>query len=338
MLAAATLLAALLVVPAAAAERSGREVVEATCAACHASGAQGAPKIGDDKAWRKRSVASLRSLTQSAIKGIRNMPPHGGDPSVTDLEIARAIAHMVNLSGGKWIEPASLRELAAERTGLQVVQEQCAQCHRAGKNGAPKIGDIAAWTPSLTQGLDIAVRSGIHGHGGMPPRGMRADLTDGEVRNAVLAMITPPRGAAPKDGGGATAGVAPPSNLYRPVGDMEVFLGLVPAETLRLFPEGSPERKMHGGVPRGSGYYHLNVSLADASSKAPIGGAQVEVRVEKLGASGTSSTLEPVTINDAPAYGSYVRLQPRSDYRIVVRVQQPGAATPVEASFTHRTR
>lgn len=318
------------------AQRSGQEVVESTCAACHASGAQGAPKIGDAKAWRKRSAQGLRSLTQSALRGIRNMPAHGGNAQLTDLEIARAIARMVNRSGGKWTEPASLRELAAERTGPRVVQEQCAQCHERGKDGAPRIGDVKAWTPRLKDGLDNLVRSAIRGHGGMPPRGNRADLTDGEVRNAVLTMITPPQGDAPKDA--APARVAAPSSLYRSVGGIEVYLGLVPAETLRQFPEGSPERKMHGGVPGGRGYYHVNVSLADASSKAPIADAEVEVRVEKPGASGASSTLRPVAINDAPSYGNYVRLQPKSDYRIIVRVQKPGAGAPLEARFEHRTR
>jgi hypothetical protein len=34
------------------------------------------------------------------------MPPRGGDPTLSDLEIARAIVHMGNLSGGKLKEPA----------------------------------------------------------------------------------------------------------------------------------------------------------------------------------------------------------------------------------------
>src|SRR5712691_1047558 len=33
------------------AEKTGKEVVDAVCGACHASGALGAPKIGDKTAW-----------------------------------------------------------------------------------------------------------------------------------------------------------------------------------------------------------------------------------------------------------------------------------------------
>jgi cytochrome c5 len=171
--------------------RSGKEVVESTCVHCHGTGAQRAPKIGDRKAWRPRAAQGLSSLTVSALKGIRNMPPHGGNPGLTDLELARAITYMVNASGGKWTEPASAKELRAERTGAQVVKMQCSKCHQEGKGGAPKIGDRDAWSKRLNQGLDRAVSSAIHGHGGMPPRGDRADLTDGEVRAAILYMFNP---------------------------------------------------------------------------------------------------------------------------------------------------
>ena len=82
----------------------------------------------------------LSSLTQSALKGIRNMPAHGGNAGLSDLELARGVAYMVNQSGGKWTEPASAGELKAERTGAQVVKMQCVKCHQDGKGGAPKIG------------------------------------------------------------------------------------------------------------------------------------------------------------------------------------------------------
>ncbi|MGE5826705.1 MAG: c-type cytochrome, partial [Bacteroidota bacterium] len=77
--------------PAQATTRSGKEVVDAVCAACHASGANGAPKIGDEKAWSNRAAQGLTSLTRHAIQGIRKMPAHGGNPGVSDFEIELAI-------------------------------------------------------------------------------------------------------------------------------------------------------------------------------------------------------------------------------------------------------
>ena len=336
LLAGVLAVAASLVPQAAAAqagERSGKQVVESTCASCHATGARGAPKIGDRKAWSKRAAQGLSTLTQSALKGIRGMPAHGGNPDLTDLEIGRAIAYMVNRSGGRWVEPASLKDLAAERSGAQVYNEQCVKCHRDGVGGAPRVGDLAAWTPRLKDGLDNVVGAAIRGHGGMPPRGDRADLTDSEVRNAALYMINP--GTAAKKG--APARAALPATLYKSVEGIEVHLGFVPAETMRIFPEGSVERSMHGGVPSGGGYYHVNVSLVDAETKAPISDAKVQIRLEQPGASSASRTLEPVVINNAPSYGNYVRMQAKSTYRVTLRVQKPGAPRPVEARFEHRT-
>jgi cytochrome c5 len=176
-------------------ERSGKEVVDGVCGTCHGTGMNNAPKIGDQKAWAKRTEQGLSGLTKNALNGIRHMPAHGGSSDLTDLEIARAVAYMVNRSGGRWVEPVSLKDLAKERSGEQVVQAQCRKCHDAGVGGAPKIGDRAAWAPRIKDGLDNTVRSAIRGHGGMPARGGMADLTDSELRSAIVYMFN--KGAVP---------------------------------------------------------------------------------------------------------------------------------------------
>jgi len=313
-------------------ERSGQEVVEKVCAACHASGAQGAPKIGDHEAWAKRAALGLSSLTQHALEGIRKMPAHGGNPNISDLEISRAITYMVNSSGGHWIEPKSRAELLAERSGEQVVQLQCAKCHQAGVGGAPKIGDHAAWAPRLTKGLDILVRTAINGHGGMPSRGGMADLTDAEIRNAIVYMFNPDsarlRTAAP-----AHAPMHDPNRAT--VDGMEILLGVQSAEALRTLPKGSPERGMHGGLPAGAGIYHVNVSLLDAATQAPIGDALVEVRVEALGMGGETKKLEPMKIGGAVSYGNFFDMEIKGPYWVIVRVQKSGSSRWVEARFRH---
>jgi cytochrome c5 len=170
-------------------ERSGKEVVDSVCIACHGTGAHGAPKIGNKKAWAKLASRGLTGLSKNALNGIRQMPPHGGNPSLTDTEIERAITYMVNQSGGHWKEPVSRTAKAPERTGEQIVQMQCVKCHGEGVGGAPRIGDRNAWIPRLKPGLDVVVRSAINGHGGMPARGGMADLTDAELRSAIIYMF-----------------------------------------------------------------------------------------------------------------------------------------------------
>ena len=179
-------------------DRTGKEVVDAQCIACHGSGAAGAPKIGDNRAWAKRAKQGLTGLTKNALAGIRKMPPHGGNPDLSDTEIERAITYMVNESGGHWAEPVSRTSKTPERSGAEVVRTQCMKCHETGVGGAPKIGDRDAWTPRVKQGFDGVVRSAIQGHGGMPPRGGMANLTDSEIRAAVIYMFNPPAAGAKK--------------------------------------------------------------------------------------------------------------------------------------------
>jgi cytochrome c5 len=170
-------------------DRSGKEVVESVCAACHATGVNGAPKIGDAKAWEARARRGLSSLTATALEGVRKMPPHGGSMSLNDIEIKRGITYMVNHSGGSWTEPIDRRHLPADRSGEQIVKMQCVKCHGAGLSGAPKIGDKAAWIDRAKLGFDGVVRSAIQGHGAMPARGGMPNLTDAEMRSAVAYMF-----------------------------------------------------------------------------------------------------------------------------------------------------
>ena len=85
-------------------DRSDKQVVESLCVSCHGSGEKGAPKIGDRKAWAKLERRGLTGLSKSALRGLGDMPHHGGNPDLTDTEIERAITYMVNQSGGHWYE------------------------------------------------------------------------------------------------------------------------------------------------------------------------------------------------------------------------------------------
>jgi len=170
-----------------AAARSGKEVVDTVCAACHATGKDGAPKIGDQAAWSQRAAKGMDKLTANAITGLRNMPAHGGQAQLTDLEMSRAVAYMV--SGGKAADTKKAYSAPHTHTGQQIVEARCQECHATGKNGSPKIGDVDAWTPRLKDGVDRLVNSAISGHNSMPARGGMANLSDAEMRSAVEYMV-----------------------------------------------------------------------------------------------------------------------------------------------------
>jgi cytochrome c5 len=314
-------------------ERSGKDVVEAECAACHGTGADGAPKIGDKKAWAARAARGLTGLSQNALNGIRKMPPHGGNPTLSNTEIKRAIAYMVNESGGHWAEPISRTTRTAERSGDRIVQTHCVECHEKGVGGAPRIGDRAAWIPRAKEGFEVLIRSAINGHGGMPPRGGVANLTDAEIRAAITYMLDPVAATAKAP---AAAGVKPNSN-HQIIDGTEIYFGVASAESMRKqHPGTDPESAMHGGIPRGSDYYHVNISLFDAETKAAIKDVYVEVKVADPLMGDQVKTLEPMVFNNTVSYGNYLRLPGKYPYTIAVLIRKPGASRAIETKFSFR--
>ncbi len=84
--------------------RAGEEVYKAQCAACHAAGVAGAPKLGDGGAWGARIAKGYEALLTSALKGKGAMGAQGGG-DFDDIEIGRAVVHMTNAAGGKFPVP-----------------------------------------------------------------------------------------------------------------------------------------------------------------------------------------------------------------------------------------
>ena len=84
--------------------KTGEQVFTAQCSACHATGAAGAPKLGDSAAWGPRVGAGYAALLNSALKGKNAMGPQGGG-DFSDVEIGRAVVYMANKGGASFAEP-----------------------------------------------------------------------------------------------------------------------------------------------------------------------------------------------------------------------------------------
>jgi cytochrome c5 len=52
--------------------KSGEETYKAVCAACHAQGIAGAPKVGDNAAWAAHIKEGLAALAKNAINGVQS--------------------------------------------------------------------------------------------------------------------------------------------------------------------------------------------------------------------------------------------------------------------------
>jgi cytochrome c5 len=81
-----------------AAPKSGEEIYQTYCIACHGTGAAGAPKFGDAAAWAPRIAKGMDALLNSAIHGLKAMPPKGTCMTCTDDELKSAIQYMVSHS------------------------------------------------------------------------------------------------------------------------------------------------------------------------------------------------------------------------------------------------
>lgn len=84
--------------------RTGEQVFQVACTACHTSGVAGAPKVGDEAAWAPRLKTGYDTLLTSALKGKGAMGAQGGG-DYSDYEVALAVIYMTNKSGAKFEEP-----------------------------------------------------------------------------------------------------------------------------------------------------------------------------------------------------------------------------------------
>ena len=82
----------------AAAPQSGEQVYQQSCQGCHATGAAGAPKLGDVATWAPRIAAGMDTLIANAVNGLNAMPPKGLCMSCSDAELQAAVEYMVSNS------------------------------------------------------------------------------------------------------------------------------------------------------------------------------------------------------------------------------------------------
>ena len=88
--------------PVAAVPKTGEEVYNAACTACHGQGIGGAPKFGDKVAWAPHIAKGIEILNQHAIEGFQGpnglMPPKGGRVDLSDDVIRAGVDYMVEHS------------------------------------------------------------------------------------------------------------------------------------------------------------------------------------------------------------------------------------------------
>ena len=80
------------------APRSGEDVYNAACMACHTTGVAGAPKLGDAAGWADRLAKGTDTLYDSSINGLAGtgMIAKGGCMNCSDEEVIAAVDYMID--------------------------------------------------------------------------------------------------------------------------------------------------------------------------------------------------------------------------------------------------
>jgi len=118
-------------------EQSGEQVFTAVCASCHTPGALGAPKLNAKGDWASRLGQGFDTLTKHAIEGIRAMPARGGNPDLSDIEVARAVAYMANSAGASFKEPAAEAAPAAAGASTTPTDNAASNTEKTAVAGTP---------------------------------------------------------------------------------------------------------------------------------------------------------------------------------------------------------
>jgi cytochrome c5 len=185
--------------------KTGQQVFQTVCTACHTAGVANAPKLGNKADWAPRIRTGEKALLQTALKGKGAMPPRGGASDLSDLEVERAVVYMANAAGAGFKEPAApapaaaakpapagaapAKVAAAASDGKKVYESTCIACHGIGVANAPKFGDKKAWAPHLMHGIEHLYENALKGLNAMPPRGGNLTLSDADVKAAVDYMV-----------------------------------------------------------------------------------------------------------------------------------------------------
>lgn len=116
-------------------------------------------------------VSLVRTYTASSHAGVEAADP--------EMAVMQRIQKVGKVEMGSTVHET--------RTGEQVFNAQCTNCHTAGLVGSPKFGDVAAWAPRIKTGFDALLTSALKGKNAMGPQGGGA-FTDFEVARAVVYM------------------------------------------------------------------------------------------------------------------------------------------------------
>lgn len=172
--------------------KRGKQVYVNACIICHQNGEMSAPVIGDASNWYFRLQHSgLTGLYRHAIDGYNSMPVKGACVTCSENDVIAAVDYILNnsLTRSQWSDLTTGGAAKFPSNGQEIYEENCGMCHNQGLQGAPKIGDKAAWEPLIAQNMDVLIEKTMRGDD-HPKKGGCKHCTTGEVIEAIKYMVS----------------------------------------------------------------------------------------------------------------------------------------------------
>jgi cytochrome c5 len=152
------------------------EVYTSACAACHNAGVAGAPRADDGGEWARRlEEKGLDTLVSHSINGFQAMPARGGNPNLSDEEVATTVAYILEQAGVRLEDDAAVEEGVAESPAVEEAAEPavagdaaagqqrfatCASCHGVQGQGMGIFPKVAGQDPAYIAGRLQQYRAG----------------------------------------------------------------------------------------------------------------------------------------------------------------------------------
>ena len=150
----------------------GSAIYTQVCAMCHDTGVAAAPIRGNEDEWAGRIDQGWDTLLDHSINGFNAMPARGGNPNLSDDEVAAATAYLVEPVmevpelGGE--EAPAADEPAADEAASEeaAVEEEAEAAAVATEEGTPE-EEEAATEEASAEVADDAAAEGESSHAGI---------------------------------------------------------------------------------------------------------------------------------------------------------------------------
>lgn len=177
--------------------KAGQDLYNQLCVNCHASGMDGAPRLGNQDDWKERLRMGEDTLYEAVIEGPNHMYSKGNSPIESEGQIRSMIAYMMysvtDDETSKLINTATDEEKARHMRLLRGYKNYdlvCFNCHNSSEEGAPRVGKPEEWGGRKDLGVDKLTDSVINGKGHMFIRAGTANFSEADYKGMVEYMLS----------------------------------------------------------------------------------------------------------------------------------------------------